>query len=130
MRQQDRRRFGADAGDAGDVVDRIAAQRQVVGDLMGVHAVARLDPVHAPTQVARVIPLLVVLEQQLRQILVGRHDHPAQAVRTHAVQGAADQVVGLVIAVRQHAQAQCRAQRLAMRELAPQRIRCGVRLPL
>lgn len=123
MRQQHRRRLGADAGHAGDVVHRITAQRQVVGDLVRVHAVPRLDPGRAPALVARVVPLLVVFAQQLRQVLVGRHDHPARCVAAAGVQGAADQVVGLVVAVGQYAQAQRRAQRLAVRELAAQRFR-------
>src|SRR3546814_5256552 len=40
--QQHRRGLGADAGHTGDVVDRVAAQRQVVGDLPRLHAVPRL----------------------------------------------------------------------------------------
>src|SRR3546814_1777712 len=55
--QQHRRGLGADAGYAGDVVDRVAAQRQVVGDLPRLHAVPRLDPGHAPALVAGEIPL-------------------------------------------------------------------------
>ncbi|MCW0417368.1 hypothetical protein NB689_003122 [Xanthomonas sacchari] len=123
MRQQDRRRLGADAGDAGNVVDRIAGQCQVVGDLVRMHPMARLDPGRAPALAAAVVPLFVELQQQLRQILVGGHDHAVETIAARTVQGAADQVVGLVVVVRQHAQAQCRAQRLAMRELAAQRVR-------
>lgn len=124
MRQQYCGGLGADAGHTRNVVDGIAAQRQIIGDLVRMHAIAGLDAVHVPALIACVIPLFVVFDQQLRQILVGRDDHPAQALRTRAVQGAADQIVGFVIAVGQHAQPQCRAQRLAMRELAPQRVRC------
>ncbi|MNV17712.1 hypothetical protein D3C71_1085080 [compost metagenome] len=94
------------------------------------HAVARLDPGHAPALVARVIPLLVVLEQQLGQVLVGGDDHPAHAGVAARVQRAADQVVGLVLMVGQHRQAERHAQRLAVCELAAQRIRGRVAVGL
>src|SRR3546814_17111875 len=58
------------------------------------HAVPRLDHGHAPALVAGEIPLLIVLAEQLRKVLVGRNDHPAMAVRARLVQGAADPVVG------------------------------------
>ena len=84
---------------------------------------ACLHPVHAPAHIARVVPLFVVFEQQLRQVLVGRDDDAAQALRTRAVQRAANQVVGFVFAMGQHAQPQGGAQCLAMRELAAQCVR-------
>ena len=54
-------------------------QREVIGDLVRMHAVARLDARRAPALAARVIPLLVEFAEQLRQVLVGRHDHAADA---------------------------------------------------
>ena len=71
MAEQGRGRLRADAGHAGDIVDRIAGQAEVVGDLVGVHAVTRLHAIHAPTFVACVVPLDVAPSQQLRQVLVG-----------------------------------------------------------
>ncbi|KAG1083889.1 hypothetical protein G6F40_014636 [Rhizopus arrhizus] len=82
--------LAADTTDAGNVVHRIAAQRQVIGDLVRMHAMPRLDAGHVPALVARVVPLLVVIEQQLRQVLVGGNDHATMAVPV-LVQGTADQ---------------------------------------
>ena len=118
MGQQHRRGLGPYPGHPGDVVHRVATQGQVVGDLVGVHAVPGLDPVGAPAGGTGVVPLFVVFAQQLRQVLVGRHDQAAVAGRAGTVQGAADQVVGFVLAVGQHRQAERGAQRLAVGELA------------
>jgi len=104
VRQQYRSGFGADAADPGDVVDRITGQRQVIGDLVRVHAVPGLDAIGSPALAATEIVLFVVFAQQLRQVLVGRHHHAAEALRTDRVQRAADQVVGFVLAVPQRMQ--------------------------
>jgi len=74
MGQQHGGGLAADATDAGNVVHRIAAQRQVVGNLVRVHAVPRLHSGHVPALVACVIPLLIVVQQNLRQVLVGGDD--------------------------------------------------------
>ena len=95
MGQQHRRGLGADPGHARDVVDRVAAQREVVGDLVRLDAVARTHVRRAPALAAGEVPLLVVAVEQLRQVLVRRHDHAAVAMRARLVQRAADQVVGL-----------------------------------
>ncbi|MNV57129.1 hypothetical protein D3C71_1494450 [compost metagenome] len=94
------------------------------------HAVAGFDAGHAPALIARVIPLFVMLEQQLREVLVGGDDHPAHAGIPACMQGAADQVIGLVLVVGQHGQAERGAQRLAVGELAAQCIGRGVAVGL
>ncbi len=90
----------------------------VVGDLVCVHAVAGLHAVGAPAFIAGVVPLFVVGVEQLRQVLVGRDDQAGVAGAAHLAQHAADQVVGFVVAVGQHRQAERAAQALAVRELA------------
>ena len=130
MREQDRGRLRADPGDARDVVDRVAGERQVVGDLVRMHAVPRLDPVAAPALALGEVVLLVVHVQQLREVLVGGHDHAAVAVSARAVHGAADQVVRLVVVVGQCLQPQRLAQALAPGELAAQLRRRGVAVGL
>ena len=118
MGQQDRRSLGADAGHAGDVVDRIAGEGEVVGHLGRMHALSRLDSVGTPALALGKIPLFVELAEQLRHVLVGRDDHPAMALAAGQVQGAADQVIGFVIAMGQHLQPERETQGLAVRELA------------
>ena len=130
MREQDCGRLRADAGDPRDVVHRVAGERQVVGDLVRMHAVPRLDAVAAPALALGEVVLLVVHVQQLREVLVGGHDHAAVAVPARAVHGAADQVVGLVVVVGQGLQPQRLAQALAPGELAAQLRRRGVAVGL
>ena len=120
MRQQHRRRLAANAGDAGNVVDRVATQRQVIGDLVRMHAVSGLDPVGVPALVAGEVVLLIKARQQLRQVLVRRHDHAAEAIAACNMRGAADQVVSFVILMRQRGQTQRAAQALAPGKLAAQ----------
>src|SRR3546814_3639837 len=72
----------------------------------------------SPALVAGEIPLLVVLAELLRQVLVGRDDHPAMAVRARLVQGAANQVVCFVVRMRRRHQPERVAQRAAVGELA------------
>ena len=122
MRQQDGCGLRADAADARNVVHRIAGQGEVVGDLPRLHAMPRLHAGHAPALVACVVPLLVVIQQQLRQVLVGGDDHAAVAGAVR-VQGAADEVIGFVIVVAHDRQPERGAQRLAVDELAPQFLR-------
>src|SRR6185312_4106646 len=94
--------LGADAGHAGDVVHRVAAQGEVVGDLVRVHAEFLVHAGGAPAQVAGVVPLLVVFTQQLAEVLVGGDDHTGHAVGAQVPQRAADQVVGFVLVVDHH----------------------------
>ena len=123
--QQARRGLAADPGDAGNVVDRIAAQREVIGHLVRVHAVAGLHPRSGPALAAGEIPLAVLALKQLGQVLVGRHDDAGESTGATGLQRAADQVVGLVVVVGQHRQAHHATQGLAVRELATQLVRRG-----
>ncbi len=115
--EQGRGGLGADAGHAGDVVHRVAAQREIVGDLVRMHAEPLVDAGRPPAQIAGVIPLLVVLAQQLAEILVRRHDHAAPAQRAQVPHGAADQVVRLVLVVDHQVHAERFGQRPALHEL-------------
>ena len=130
MRQQDGRGLRTDAADARNVVHRIAGQGEVVGDLPRLHAMPCLHAGHAPALAAREIPLLVVVAKQLGEILVGRHDDATEPIRAGSMQRAADQVVGFVFAMRQHAQPQRRAQCLAVGELPAQCVRRGIAVGL
>ena len=130
MAEQHGRGLAADAGDARDVVHRITAQREVVRDLVRMHAQPGLDPRGAPALAAGVVPLLVVRDQQLRQVLVRRHDHAAVAFAARKHQGAADEVVGLVFDVREHRQPEGHAQCLAIGELPFQVLRRGIAVGL
>ena len=130
MGEQDGRGLRPDPGHAGDVVDRVAGEAQEVGHLVGVHAVARLDLVVAPARPAGVVPLHVARSQQLAEILVGRQDQAGPLRPSQPVQGAADQVVGLVARVHQHRQAERAAQRLAVPELAVQLLGRGLAVGL
>src|SRR3546814_14726386 len=58
------------------------------------------DLAGAPALAAGKIPLLVQTPEQLRQVLVGRHDHAAMAEAARMPQRAADRVVGLVFRMR------------------------------
>ena len=118
MRQQYGSRLGADASDAGDVVHRVPGQRQIVRDLVRMHAVARLHAIGAPALAFGVVILLIAGVQELGKILVGGHDHAVEPRAAKAMRGAADQVVGLEIRMRQGCQAQAVAERLAPQELA------------
>src|SRR3546814_12705352 len=84
----------------------------------------------SPALVAGEIPLLIVLAEQLRQVLVGRNDHPAMAVRARLVQGAADQVVGFVVRMRRRHQSERVAQRAADRKSVVSGKRVSVRVDL
>ena len=66
MRQQHRCRFRADTGDTGNVVHRIAGQRQIVGHLLRMHAVTGLHPGSAPAFALGIVVLLITITQQLR----------------------------------------------------------------
>jgi hypothetical protein len=72
--------LGADTGHPRDVVDGIAAQRQVIGDLVRMHAHAFEYACGAPANILREIPLLVMLAEQLAEVLVRRNDHAAETV--------------------------------------------------
>ena len=130
VRQQRGGGLGADAGNARDVVNGVAGEPQVVGNLVCVHAIAGLHAIGAPALVAGVVPLFVVGVQQLRQVLVGRDDQAGVAGATHLAQGGADQVIGLVAAIRQHGQAQGAADPLAVAELALELFGSGVAVGL
>ncbi len=117
MREQGRRRLGADARHAGNVVDRIAGEGQIVGDLIRADAETLFHTMHVPAQVARKIPLFVFGADQLAEILVGRDDHGAIAVQACRRDGAADEIVGLELGIGEHAQAQRRRDALAVGEL-------------
>ena len=94
------------------------------------HAVPRVHARCRPALVAGEVPLLVVVLEQLRKILVGRHDHRAQAVPARSDAGGSDEVVGLEIGVCQHHQAERLAHRLAVHELTAQRVGRGVAVGL
>ena len=123
MSEQRRRRFRADARHAGNVVDGVAGQCKEIDDLIGPHAEPLFHAVAIPAHVARKIPLFVVDFDQLTEVLVGGDDDRAKAVLAHADHGAADQIVGFVVLMREHAQAQRRGNFLAVRELPLQFVR-------
>ncbi len=130
MRQQYGGGLRAHSRYAGNVVDRVAREGQVVSDLMRVDAMPPLHAARAPTLVAGVVPLLVVFVEQLRQVLVGGHDHATEAVRALPHQRRPDQVIGFVLLMCQHGEAEGEAQCLAMRELALEFVRRGVAVGL
>ena len=121
--QQRRRGLGADTRHAGDVVDRVPGQAEVVRDLVGMHAVPVEHALVPPALVARIVPLHVPGLQQLREILVGGHDHAATSGRAKPGHGRADQVVGLEAAVHKGGQADRLAEFPAMQELPLERLR-------
>ncbi len=118
MREQHGRGARADAGHAWDVVHRVPGQREIVGDLVRLHAQPLPDAGAVPARVAWRVPLFVVIADELAEILVGGHDHAAIAMATRHRERAADEVVGLVVLVGQHPRPQRVRDRLAGRELA------------
>ena len=100
-RQQFLRGLVADAGHAGDVVDRIAHQRQHVDHLSDLgyapalaHFGRPVDRRRAARRAAQPVQRGAVGDQ-LRQILVRRHQHRAEAGRLGPRGDGADHVVGL-----------------------------------
>ena len=97
------RAFVADARRAGDVVDRIAAQRQQVGHLFGPHT-------HESLHLFGVVPFVVLggiehgdpAGHQLQHVLVAGNDDHFAAGRFGAPGQRADHVVGLEARVFQH----------------------------
>ncbi|MNN28925.1 hypothetical protein D3C81_1425080 [compost metagenome] len=89
------RGLGADLGHAGDIVDRIADQRQVVDDALGRHAELGRHARGIEHFAAHGVDQRDLVVDQLRQVLVAGGYH-----RTHALLGGlarqrADHVVGL-----------------------------------
>src|ERR1700722_2894239 len=105
MREQRRGRLCAEAGYAGNVVDAAAGQREEINDLIRPHAEPLFHAVAIPAHVAWEIPLLIVNFDQLREILVRGNDDGPKTVLAHADHGAADEIVGFVVLVREYTQA-------------------------
>ena len=95
------RAFFADAGDALDVVDRVAHQREDVHDLLRHHAEFFL---HAGGVVPRAFVPRVEhanpVAHELEEVLVSRHDRHAVAFRCRPLRHRADHIVGFVARVR------------------------------
>ncbi len=83
----------ADAGSAGDVVDRIALQRQQIGHLAGLHAHERLRRQRIVPDIVlhRVIHVDVFIDE-LQHVLIARHDDNIEG-RRRAPRQRADHVV-------------------------------------
>jgi hypothetical protein len=89
-------RLRPDAGHAGDVVDRVAHQREHVAELVGADAELLLHIVRPePPVVHRVEHVDRRLGQELHQVLVARHDRDRPALRQRRLGIGRDQVVGL-----------------------------------
>src|SRR5580692_1279895 len=83
----------ADPGHSRNVVHAVAGQRQKIGDQLGDSPEARPDVVVVITRIAAVIPKYVAHADQLRQILIARHQHIAEARGARARGERADDVV-------------------------------------
>src|ERR1700722_12202597 len=86
----------AATGHAWNVVDAIPRQRQEISDELGRDSEARTNIVVVIARVAAVIPEYVAVPDQLRQILVARHQNVAQARGARTRRQGSDDVVGLV----------------------------------
>ena len=118
VREQRRGGLLADAGHPGDVVDRIARERQEIRDQFRNRAEARADLVILVAHVAAVVPVHIAVADQLRQILVARHQHVAQAGGARPRRQRADDVVGLVFGAGEFGETHVPAKLAAQRELA------------
>jgi hypothetical protein len=89
------RRLGADLVDAGDVVDAIADQRQVIDDALGGNAELGEHAGFVEHLVAHRVDQLHMRTDQLRQILVAGRHHHGDALRRRLLRQRADDVVRL-----------------------------------
>ncbi len=89
------RRLRADAGDAGDVVDGVADERQIVRDLLRCNAELLLDAGAVEPRVVHRVDERDVTVDELREILVARRDDRRRAGRRCGPGQCADDVVGL-----------------------------------
>jgi phage baseplate assembly protein W len=90
-----RRCLGADLGHAGNVVDRVAGQRQQVEHLVGTHAELREHARFVERLVAHRIDELDARPDQLREVLVRRRDDRVDACIARLVRQRADDIVRL-----------------------------------
>ena len=117
--------LGAAAGDAGDIVDAVADQGQVVDDALRRHAEFGDHPFPVQALVAHGIDQGNVLVHQLRQVLVAGGDEGRQALGGGAGRQGADDVVGLDRRHRQQRQAQGADHGVEGLDLLPQVVRHG-----
>ena len=87
--------FGPTPGDARDVVDRIAYERQIVGDLLGRHAELLLDAGAIELRVVHRVDERDVAVDELSEILVTGRDDRRGAGGRRLSRERADDVVGL-----------------------------------
>src|SRR5450759_1092953 len=73
-------RLGADAGDALDVVDTVAGESEVIGKTLRDDAKAFFDVLIAKALAMAVVPVVVAVTNELRQILVARDEDRAHAL--------------------------------------------------
>ena len=87
--------FGPTPAYAGDVVDGVADQRQIVGDLLGCNAELLLDAGAVERRVVHRVDERDVTVDELREILVARRDDRRRAGGRRSPSQRADDVVGL-----------------------------------
>src|SRR5215469_12629454 len=109
-----------DAGYAGNIVDLVAGEREVVGETLGSHAEMALDIVIAELSAGAEIPEQVAVTHQLGEILVAGDEGRAHTLRAHAGRQSADDVIGLVLGIDEHGDAEAAAQLAAALELPHQ----------
>src|ERR1700716_1673926 len=80
---QRRSRLRPDSRHAGNVVNAVARQRQVVGKALGSHSVVALDITIAKLLARAVIPEKIAVTHQLRQVLVPGDERRAHSLVPH-----------------------------------------------
>jgi len=95
LRQPLDRRLRSNLGDARNVVDRVADQRQVVDDALGWHAELGKHAGGVERFVAHRVDQRHAFVDELRQILVAGRDHDVDALCSGLSRQRADHIVGL-----------------------------------
>ena len=117
---QCRGRLGTHARHARNVVHCVTGKGQVIGIAIGHDAKALLDLAVLETLVTGVIPIHIARTDQLRQVLVARHNGRTQPLGAHALRQRADDVIGLELLAVEPGHAQVRAEFAAALELQHQ----------
>ena len=82
--QERRRRLRPHARHARNVVDRVAGQREEVRHAFRAHAELSLDVAVGEAALAGVVPVMIAVADELREILVARHEHGCNGPRREA----------------------------------------------